>query len=116
MIIYCKFSTSYDKCIKSEDCSTRWNNNIKCSIPMSGLYRGKYTNLMIMEGDEKDIKDWVNENIGKVEIITEKDADSIGQIMSPKDVISISNHFGNDIKLKSGLFTIKNGQTWIEVK
>jgi len=116
MTTYVIFQTTSDKCVKSEDCTTRWNNNIKVSIPISGLYQGKYTNLMIMDGEEKEIQDWIDENKGKVKIISEDKADKIGQIISPEGVITTSNVFGNQIKLKSGLFTIKKGQVWSEIK
>lgn len=109
--VYVKFQSDNDV-VLSDDCTTRWPDEIGCSIPMSGLYDDKYTNLMIMTGDEAVIDEWLAENIGKVVEITEEDGDAIGQVMVPEGTTSTQQTADGEITLVAGLFTIAGGQTW----
>jgi len=80
--VYVKFSCQGSP-TDSSKCTTRWDETIKCSIPICGTHEDMYYNLMVMEGDENLIKQWVNENTGKVEIITKDQANQLGQLLVP---------------------------------
>ena len=110
-IIYVKFQSKNDV-IQSSDCTTRWPNEICCNIPMSGIYEGKYTNLMIMTGDETIIDKWLADNVGKVVKITEEEGDIIGQTIVPEGTKNIQETIDGKITLVAGLFTMAGGQTW----
>jgi hypothetical protein len=69
--------------IDSSKCTTRWDDSIKCSIPISGVYEDVFYNLMIMEGDEGLINQWVNGNSGKVQVISKEQANQLGQAIVP---------------------------------
>lgn len=104
MIKYIKF--------QSDDCTTRWSDEIGCNIPMSGLYEEKYTNLMIMTGDEAIIDAWLAENVGKVIEITEEEGDAIGQTIVPEGTTTVQQSVDGEIIMVAGLFTMASGQTW----
>lgn len=114
-IIYAKFQSENDK-VLSKDCTTRWSDNIKCNIPMSGIYENKYTNLMILDGDEQLINSWLADNVGKVVEITEEDGDIIGQTMVPEGTTTVQQNVDGEVTLVAGLFTIAGGQTWTPVE
>lgn len=107
---------SHDDQIQSDDCTTRWSDSIQCSIPISGLYEGKSTNIMVMTGDENDIRNWILENVGKVVESTIEECESIGQTISPEgSTYSVEEYDGGSLISKTytaGPFTIENGQTW----
>lgn len=113
--IYVKFTSSSDKVISS-DCTTRWNDSIKCSIPMSKIYGDKYTNLMIMTGDPEEINDWITENSDKVVELTEAEINAIGKDMVPEGTTNvIIEEDGGKLYEKTytaGEFTITGGQEW----
>jgi len=113
--IYVQFTSSSDT-VLSKDCTTRWADSIGCHIPMCGQYTEKYTNLMVMTGDEQEIQDWLSENIGKVVEITEEEGDAIGQLICPEGTTTvIREHEGDGVYEKTytaGLFTMSEGQTW----
>lgn len=113
--IYVKFQSN-NELVQSDDCTTRWSDNISCNIPMSGIYEGRYTNLMIMTGDETEINNWLSENIGKVIEITEKDGNLIGQAIVPEGTTSVQTIEDVEVTFVAGLFTIAGGQTWTPVE
>jgi hypothetical protein len=84
---------------------------------MSGIYQNKYTNLMIMIGDEIEIDSWVLENQNKVVELSESECNAIGQEMSPEGMVNIVME-EEDCKIfektfTAGLFTMTEGQIWI---
>jgi len=113
--VYVKFQSSTSK-VNSCDCTTRWDDDIRCSIPISKIYENKYTNLMKMTGDVDEIAAWIAENEGKVVEITEAEGDAIGQAMVPEGTINIIEEFeGDKIYRKTytaGKFTMAGGQNW----
>jgi len=109
--VYVKFQSDNDV-VQSDDCTTRWPNEISCNIPMSGIYEEKYTNLMIMTGDEAIIDEWLADNVGKVVEMTEEEGDTIGQTMVPEGTTSVQETIDGEIILVAGLFTMAGGQTW----
>jgi len=114
--VYIKFSSSSEQ-VHSDDCTTRWDDDIRCSIPMSGLYEEKYTNLMKIIGDEEKIDEWVAENNGKVEELSETEINVIGQSMVPEGTIRTIEEIGDDNRLyrmtyTAGEFTMSDGQDW----
>lgn len=122
--IYVIFQSATDDHIRSSDCTTRWPDTILCSIPLSGLYDDydstscdqKITNLMIMTGDETEIRDWISENEGKVFESNEEEMNLIGQSISPEGstIVIIDNEDGTiyEKTYTASEFTITDGQTW----
>ncbi len=102
--IYVKFQSN-NELVRSDNCTTRWADSISCNIPMSGIYEGKYTNLMIMEGDETEINNWLAENVGKVIEITEEEGDAIGQTIVPEGTTTVQQSVDGEI-------TMVGGQIW----
>lgn len=114
-VVYVKFQSD-NEVVLSHDCTTRWPDDIGCNIPMSGIYDGKYTNLMIMTGDEAEIDAWLAENPGKVIEITEEEGDAIGQTIIPEGTTSTQQTVDGEITIVAGLFTMAGGQTWTPVE
>ena len=81
-VVYVKFFCQGNP-TNPNQCTTPWDKTIKCSIPINGIHEGIYYNLMVMEGDENLIKQWVNENVGKVQIMTKDEANQLGQLLVP---------------------------------
>jgi len=81
-VTYVKFSCQGSP-TNPNKCTTPWDKTIKCSIPICGTHEGMYYNLMVMEGDENLINQWVNENTGKVQIITKDQANQLGRLLVP---------------------------------
>lgn len=102
--------------VLSENCTTRWPDTVGCHIPMSGKYTEKYTNLMIMTGNEQEIQDWLSENSTKVVEINEAEGDQIGQTMMPEGTTTITEEYEDNKLLQktytAGEFTIAGGQEW----
>lgn len=96
--------------VSSEQCTTAWVPEIKCSIPLSGNVSGDFYNLMVMEGDLGLIEDWVNENGNKVTISSKEEMDLLGQqIVAPNtERVSFDMNTGEKITMKSGYFDIDN--------
>lgn len=115
--LYVRFMSDSDT-VLSENCTTRWPDTVGCHIPMSGQFTGKYTNLMVMTGDEQEIQDWLLENVGKVIEVAEEEATLIGQTMVPEGTTSEINELvGDTMYIKTytaGVFTITEGQEWTE--
>lgn len=113
--VFVKF-TSSSATVNSGDCTTRWDDDIECSIPMSGLHESKYTNLMKMVGDADKIAAWLEKNKGKVEELTEAQINIIGQTMVPENTIRIIEEDEEDKVYRktyiAGEFTMTSGQTW----
>jgi len=109
---------SASQTVLSENCTTRWPDTVGCHIPMSGQYTEKYTNLMIMTGNEQEIQDWLSENVGKVVELTEEEATGIGQTMVPEGTtIEVDELIGDTlyrITYTADEFTMENGQNWTE--
>ena len=82
--IYCHFSCSGDP-TDEKKCTTRWPETITCNIPLGGKINNTYYNIMVLDGPQKDIDDWVKENKGKIVVITKAEADSLGQQILPPD-------------------------------
>ena len=99
------------------DCTTALPESVTSqSIVMSGLYEGKATNLMVLEGVVADIEQWIRQNDGKVVRITEAEGDAIGQAISPAGEFRESEDPGGDTShFYSGTFTMVGGQAWNEV-
>ena len=113
--IYVKFQSSSNT-VHSHDCTTRWPDEVGCSIPMSGLYKSKYTNLMKMTGLTTVITSWISENPGKVVKITESQANIIGQTISPEGTERMVREEEDGVLCENtytaGLFTMADGQSW----
>jgi hypothetical protein len=109
---YIKFQAQTNK-IKAKDCTSALPEDVSQTIPMSGQYEGKATNLMVLTGTTADIDNWLSLNPSKVEKISEAEATAIGQSMSPADVIRESLEVDGIItRSMSGEFDIVTGQTW----
>ena len=101
-----------------KDCTSALPANTGQSIIMSGLYEGKATNLMVLDGVTADIENWITQNSGKVERITEAEGDAIGQSISPAGVYRDSSEGpggGTTKHYLSGTFTMAGGQAWEEI-
>ena len=115
--IYVKFQAQdTDGLVHSTDCTTRWPDSVSCSIPMSGVYGEKYTNLMKMTGDEIEIRNWISTNSGKVIELTEEECNTIGQEMIPEGTTSVIDESEGDKIYRrtytASEFSIITGQTW----
>jgi len=115
MTKYVRFQSN-NELVLSHDCTTRWSDSVGCNIPMSGIYNGQYTNLMIMTGDESIIDAWLADNAGKVVEITEEEGNLIGQAIVPEGTIVTSLFDGGEISLVAGVFTMSGGQSWTPVE
>ncbi len=96
-------------------CTTRWDSDISCTIPISGMIDGIYYNLMIMDGDEAKINKWVNENTGKVQIITKEQANQLGQTLVPPgtEIVRDDDLEGESVTYVAGEFDVDNpDQLW----
>lgn len=113
--IYVKFQSDSDT-VLSNNCTTRWSNLILCNIPISGIHEDKYTNLMVMTGDEELIRGWISENSTKVVELSEEEGNTIGQEISPEGTTIIIEDYENGKIFRktytAGEFTITNGQIW----
>ena len=69
--------------IRGDQCTTVWPASISCTIPISGTVEGTFYNIMVMEGDEAEINNWLAENAGKVQEVTKAQADELGQAIVP---------------------------------
>lgn len=117
MIKYVEF-TSPNEYVRSEDCTTRWADCIKCKIVLSGMSKDVYHKIMVMEDiDSVEIDKWLSKNPDKVKEITKQEADDLGRLISPADVTKTYNcsQCGTSISKKSEEFSVDIGQTWTEV-
>jgi len=113
--VYVKFQASGERA-GPKDCTSALPPNTAQSIVMSGLYEGKATNLMVLNGVTADIEQWIRENDNKVKRITEAEGDAIGQAISPAGVYRDSEEPGGVAKHSySGIFTMVGGQNWQDV-
>jgi len=83
---------------------------------MSNVYETKYTNLMIMTGDEEVIRDWIAYNLTKVIEISEEEGNVIGQAMVPEGTTQVIQEADGgrlfEKTYTAGEFTLAGGQTW----
>ena len=80
---YIVFSAEGGPPIRGDQCTTAWPTSISCTIPMSGTVESTFYNIMVMEGDEAEINNWLAENAGKVQEVTKAQADELGQTIVP---------------------------------
>lgn len=92
--------------IKSSDCTTPWKKTIKCEIKISGVVDNKYCNLMVMEGPEGDLSEWIVANSTKIKVISKDEANNIGKTISPERIEK--DDIGNEVKFLQ--FDVDNGQ------
>ncbi len=105
----------------STKCTTRWPDSISCQIPISGYLSENNTfhNLMILDGDETAINNWVNQNSGKVEVITKEQADQLGQALvvpGSENVITDTPEQGKETVMVAGLFDADSPESLWSVK
>jgi hypothetical protein len=110
--VYVKFQAQGER-VGPKDCTSALPPNTGQSIALSGQYEAKATNLMILNGETPAIENWIRENDNKVTKLSETEANTIGQSMSPADVIRESTDpDGTPANSIAGTFTITEGQTW----
>lgn len=107
---YIEFKCVGGNPVLASQCTTAWPSDIQCSIPISGTINGDYYNLMVMDGDESNINNWVSDNNDKVTIITKEQADMRGQqIIPPNTERTGINMIVNEGKrYRAGTFDIDN--------
>jgi hypothetical protein len=107
---YIEFKCVGGNPVLASQCTTAWPSDIQCSIPISGTINGDYYNLMVMDGDESNINNWVSDNNDKVTIITKEQADTLGQqIVPPNTERTVINIMDNTEKTyRSGYFDVDN--------
>jgi len=112
MIKYVKFISNNDP-IDPSQCTTRWPESVACNIPISGTIEGSFINLMIMDGTESEINNWISVNIGKVIELTKDEANSLGQeLISPGTEITVESPEGESEILVAGIFNVDDGLLW----
>lgn len=107
---YIKYKCIGGNPLEPSQCTTRWSDELSCSIPLSGKIGNDFHNLMIMIGNEQLINEWVNINSDKVTIITKEEANQIGQqIVIPNTIIESKDEFSNEeYILKAASFDIEH--------
>ena len=96
-------------------CTTRWPEDVTCSIPIGGMVEGTFYNLMIMNGN---ITAWLAANVGKVEQIDKSQADALGQAIVPPgtEVTREDPGTGQSVTLVAGVFDADNPDALWHVK
>ena len=90
-------------------CTTRWPEDVTCSIPIGGEVEGTFYNLMIMESvSNNSITAWLAANAGKVEQIDKSQADALGQAIVPSgtEVTRKDPITGVDVTMVAGAFNV----------
>lgn len=101
--------------VTKEQTTTRWDDDIIVSIPLSGKIDGIYYNLMKMEGS---ISGWLAENEGKVRKVTKTEINALGQQIVPEGSTMTTQEFPDSepVTLIAGVFDIDNPENlWTEV-